>query len=91
MPQPAGKDMGINQKIGDRIKMARLDKKWSREQLARRMGICQQTIEKYEKGDVNISVRTLAKISSALGISIIYFLQDEILAQHFKKILLPKS
>jgi transcriptional regulator with XRE-family HTH domain len=83
--------MNINQRVGDRIKKARLVKKWSREQLARRMDCTQQTVEKYEKGVVNISVRRLAQISNALGISITYFLQDDILLEHFKKILLPKS
>lgn len=80
--------MGVNKKIGERIKIARLEKRFSRERLARKMGLRQQTIEKYEKGEIDISVITLIKISNALGISIIYFLQDEILLEHFKKILI---
>lgn len=83
--------MDINQRIGAQMKLCRLERKLSREQVARRLGCSQQTIEKYENGSVNISVKRLVKISCVLGICITIFLQDEILHEHFKKILLPKS
>lgn len=67
----------INKKIGERIKEARLEKKLSREQVARRLGITQQTIEKYEKGEIDISVRRLIQISNILNVAITYFLIRE--------------
>lgn len=63
--------MNINQKIGDKLKNARLRKKLSREQIARRIKVSQQTIEKYEKGTINISVMQLTKLSDILDITII--------------------
>lgn len=80
--------MDINQKIGTHIKSIRLEKKRSREWLARKVGVVQQTIEKYEKGEINISVEKLVKIACALGICITDFLKDEEMHEHFKKILL---
>lgn len=68
----------VNQRVGARIKIARLEKKLSREQIARRLGIKQQTIEKYEKGSIEISVQRLSQISNILNIGITYLLIDGI-------------
>ncbi len=65
----------INKIIGDRVKEARSKKKWSREMLARRIGVSQQQIERYEKGANSIPVANLRLIAKALGKEIIYFLQ----------------
>lgn len=77
----------ISKNIGSRIKAARLEKKLSREQIARRLGKCQQTIAKYEAGDIEISVIQLTKISNILNVNIMYFLQpagdDDSLLKHF--------
>lgn len=67
----------IRIKLGNRIKTIRLERKMSREQIARRIGIKQQTIEKYEKGDINISINRLIQISNVLNVGITYFLIDE--------------
>ncbi len=78
----------ISQRIGAKIKSARRAKKFSREQVARRMEVSQQTIEKYEKGSIDISVKRLIKISNILGICITSFLEDDIdrtLINHFSK------
>ena len=69
--------MDFNRKIGMRIKETRLERKLSREQVARRIGITQQCIERYEKGEIDISVRRLMQISNVLNVGITYFLDEE--------------
>lgn len=64
----------INQAIGLRIKKARLEKGLSREQVARKIDVTQQCIEKYEKGQVDISVKRLTQIAKALGVDVGYFI-----------------
>lgn len=66
----------INRKVGIRIKEVRLERGLSREQVARRVGVTQQCIEKYEKGEIDISVKRLMHISNALNVGITYFLTD---------------
>ena len=82
----------INIRIGARIKQVRLEKKLSREQIARRIGTCQQTIEKYETGEIDISVRQLSKISHVLNVGITYLLlpkgEDDLIYKHYVKELL---
>lgn len=77
----------INIEIGKRIKCLRLEKKLSREQIARRLGVKQQTIEKYEKGSIEISIKKLIQISNIMNVSIMYFLKqeglDDTLFKHF--------
>ncbi len=80
----------INQIVGKRIKEIRLERKLSREQVARRCGVVQQTIEKYEKGEVEISVRKLTQISNVLNVGVVYLLapdnkNNEILESYVKK------
>ncbi len=79
----------INQTIGKRLKEVRLERELSREQVARRCGITQQTIEKYEKGLIEISVGRLIQISNILNVGIVYLLApdnvDNEIFQHFLK------
>ncbi len=79
--------MDINQTIGRRIKEVRLERKLSREQVARRCEVCQQTIEKYEKGKIEISVSRLIRIANILNVGIMYLLapdnKDNPVFQHF--------
>ena len=75
--------MDINKEIGQRIKATRLERKLSREQIARRIGTTQQTVEKYEKGKIDISVRRLTQISNVLNVGITHFLKDEKAFKHY--------
>lgn len=59
---------GINKAIGEKIRFARILKRLSREQVARRIGIVQQTIEKYEKGAIPLTIDRLIQICEALNI-----------------------
>lgn len=60
----------INKKIGKRIKEIRNSWGLSQLDLAERVGISFQQIQKYEKGATRISVIRLYQISEALGVDI---------------------
>ena len=66
----------IDKKIGLKIKQMR--KRWglSQIELAERIGISFQQIQKYEKGSTKISVMRLQQISEAFGVNIITFLDE---------------
>ena len=63
----------INKKIGNRIKQIRNSWGLSQLELAERIGISFQQIQKYEKGATKISVVRLYQISEALGVDILDF------------------
>lgn len=67
----------IDKKIG--LKIRRIRKNWGLSQidLAERIGLSFQQIQKYEKGSTRISVMRLQQISEALGINITTFFEEE--------------
>lgn len=69
--------MDINQLVGTKIKSIRLERKLTREQVARKIKVCQQTVEKYEKGLIEISISRLIQISNVLNVGILYLLPSE--------------
>ncbi len=66
----------INKKIGQKIKEIRKSWGLSQSELAERIGISFQQIQKYEKGSTRISVMRLQQISEALGVNITAFLEE---------------
>lgn len=68
--------MEIDKKIGTKIK--RLRKGWGMSQieLAERISISFQQIQKYEKGTTRIPVFRLQQISEALGVNITIFFEE---------------
>ncbi len=66
-----------NEEIGKRIRQVRTHQSLSQIELAERVGISFQQIQKYEKGATKISVMRLQQISDALGIHISSFLGEE--------------
>jgi transcriptional regulator with XRE-family HTH domain len=59
--------------IGARIKAARNDIGFSREQVGRKLGVSQQQIARYESGENNISAERLLKLADILHEPIDYF------------------
>jgi transcriptional regulator with XRE-family HTH domain len=56
--------------VGDKIRIARLNKGMTQEELGKALGVQKSAIAKYEKGRVvNIKRSTLKKISDVLGIA----------------------
>lgn len=67
----------IDKKIGLKIKQIRKSWGLSQSELAERIGISFQQIQKYEKGSTRISVMRLMEISKALGVNITAFFEEE--------------
>ena len=67
----------LNINIGRKIKRIRKSCGLSQIELAERIGVSFQQIQKYEKGLTRISVMRLQQISEVLGINITDFFEDE--------------
>ena len=64
---------------GQKIKILRMDKGWTQEELGKKIGVQRAAINKYEKGTVvNIKRSTLEKLGEALGISPAELLDDDL-------------
>ena len=63
--------------VGEKIRYRRLELNMTMEELGKAIGVQRSAINKYEKGIVDIKSSTLSAIAKALGVSLIYFLDDE--------------
>lgn len=68
--------MNIKAKLGTKIKSIRLEKKISQEKLAHLSDLDRTYIHSIEKGERNISIVTIEKISNALNIQISELIKD---------------
>lgn len=68
---------GVDKVIGQRIKASRQGVFLSQMELAERVGVSFQQIQKYEKGATRISVARLLQIAEALGLPVSVFLDEE--------------
>ena len=66
----------LNTTIGTRIRLLRKALGLSQTDLAERVGVCFQQVQKYENGKTTISASRLQQISDALGVSILMLLRD---------------
>jgi len=67
----------LNINIGQKIKLIRKSWGLSQIELAERIDVSFQQIQKYEKGLTRISVMRLQQISEVLGVNITAFFEDE--------------
>ena len=65
--------MNIKQKVGERIKEIRISKNLSQEAVAYNAGIERSFVTHIENGRRNVSIETLEKVLSGLGVSFSYF------------------
>jgi len=65
-----------DKKIGRKIREIRKGWGLSQSELAERIGVSFQQIQKYEKGSTRISVMRLLQISEALGVKITVFFEE---------------
>lgn len=63
--------------IGLKIKELRLQRGWSQETLAKKIGIGQQYISKYESGKLSPSLKTIGKLAAAFGVSVDFLRSKE--------------
>ena len=66
--------------IGIRISALRRERALSQEELADRISVSYQQVQKYEKGRTRISVSRLVDLAAALGVRLAELLPDETLA-----------
>ena len=62
--------------IGEKLKQLREERNYSLEEVAERVGKARQTIFKYEKGIISISVDNLREILDIYGVSVGKFLDE---------------
>jgi transcriptional regulator with XRE-family HTH domain len=72
----------INKKIGQKIKQIRKIWGLSQIELAEKVGISFQQIQKYEKGSTRISVVRLQQIAEVLGVDVSDFLEERKKTSH---------
>ena len=65
--------------IGERIRECRRNANITQKELGNRLGVSQQQIAQYEKGVRIPRIETLKKLASALNVTLIAFLDDELL------------
>lgn len=74
--------------VGENIKLARLRRKLSQEQIAERADICRPTVVSIEKGNPNVSIGSYMKVLLTLGLdkSILEVAKDDILGRKLQDI-----
>jgi transcriptional regulator with XRE-family HTH domain len=65
--------------IGNKMNQLRLARGVTRHQLAEKVGVTHQQLQKYEKGINRITASRLADIAHALGVDVTYFFEDDLL------------
>ena len=62
--------MDIKKKIGEKIKLLRIEKGWSQEKLALNADLDRTYIPSIEKGERNVSITVVQKIADAFEVEI---------------------
>ena len=65
-----------DKQVGAKLKLGRLLRNYSQSNLADKLGITFQQVQKYETGYNRISISRLFQISRALSLPVSYFLKD---------------
>ena len=73
-PSPLADPARIQRLFGFRIAMLRLDRNWSQQELAERLGISHSTVSRYEDGLVMPSISTLIRLRETLETTLDYLL-----------------
>lgn len=71
MPRPKHTDRQVRAQLARRIQEARVERGWTREQLAEALGLqAVQMVWKYETGRLSISATMLYRLAGALGVPV---------------------
>ena len=62
--------------LGDKIRLARVEKRLTQQQLADLLGTKQKSISRYETNQVEPSITALQKIAQVLGKPVSFFLEE---------------
>ena len=82
------KEQKILNRLGENIKLARLRRKLSAERVAEQAGISRTTLWQLEKGTANVSLATLLRVLSVLGMreDLLRIAQDDPLGRKLQDI-----
>jgi transcriptional regulator with XRE-family HTH domain len=56
--------------LGARVRIARLERRWSLQELAERVGVTRLTIHKVEQGDLSVKLGTALEAAALLGVAL---------------------
>ncbi|AZL16123.1 helix-turn-helix domain-containing protein [Rickettsiales endosymbiont of Stachyamoeba lipophora] len=76
MARKVGRLMKIDQIIGKRIKARRIFLGFSRQELAEKIGVTHQQVQKYENGSNRISAGRLYAIAEAINVAMSFFFDN---------------
>jgi len=79
MPRKSSITEAVDKEVGSRVHQLRISKGMSRQQLAERIGVTHQQLQKYEKATNRISVGRLTTIATALNKPISYFFDEVVM------------
>ncbi len=65
----------VDRHVGSRIRIRRKLLKFSQKDLAARLGLSYQQVQKYENGSNRVSASVLHRMAHCLGVSILYFFE----------------
>jgi transcriptional regulator with XRE-family HTH domain len=77
--------------LGERLRMARLRRRYSAESVAKRAGIARATLYRVEEGDPGVSIATYASVLRVLGLQADLDLvgRDDVLGRKLQDLQLP--
>lgn len=78
MVSAAKVDPAFNREIGFRLKQLRQTRRVSQQMLADRLGVVYQTVQKYESGEIALSIDALHACAKALNVSLTVFFDEEL-------------
>jgi transcriptional regulator with XRE-family HTH domain len=64
--------------LGEQIRMARLQRRWSQRELAQRAGTTIPTLRKVESGDLTVALGTALQIAALVGVPLFYEDRDRL-------------
>lgn len=77
--------------LGERLRLARLRRRYSSESVAKRAGIARATLYRVEKGDPGVSIATYANVLRVLGLEgdLDQLARDDVLGRKLQDLNLP--
>jgi transcriptional regulator with XRE-family HTH domain len=68
-------DSELSKKLGDRIRMLRVTRRWSQENLAAESGLHRNYVGHIERGEVNTWLTNINKLARAFGMTVSELMQ----------------
>ena len=77
--------------LGERLRMARLRRRYSAESVAKRAGVARATLYRVEEGDAGVSIATYASVLRVLGLQgdLDLLARDDVLGRKLQDLKLP--